>query len=163
MTRAIAIAAMVLAGCTESLGKLRINELSAANVANCADVFGEADDWIELYNVTSSLIDLGGYHVFNTGTPADVGVIPDGVTIPPRGYLLLWADDKQQGLDHLAFKLSSGGDSVTLTAPNGEVIDEISWASADPNISYARIPDVVGDFERCSKPTCGASNGNQCD
>lgn len=158
-TRKISLVLGVLAGCTDQLGAIRINEVSPANQTGCVDAFGGADDWIELFNATTSVIDLGGYHVFNEDTVAELSVIPAGVTIPPRGYLILWADAKGQGLDHLAFKLSAGGDAVTVTDPDGNVVDEVSWASADPDISYARLPDGIGDFERCTTPTCGASNG----
>lgn len=154
----------MLAGCGPPLGDVRINEISPANRTGCRDVFGESNDWIELYNASLSVIDLGGYHVFNDATPPELGTIAPEVTIPPRGYLVLWADDKHQGLDHLAFKLSSGRDAIKVTDPDGNVVDECSWASADPDISYARVPDAVGDFERCTAPTCGAVNdGTGCD
>jgi lamin tail-like protein len=160
--RYVALATCLLSACRPQLGDVRINELSPANKIGCPDAFGDSVDWIELFNATSSVIDLGGYHVLNDATTPDLAVIPPGVTIPPRGYLVLWADDKQKGLDHLPFTLG-GRDSVTVTDPNGIVVDECSWVAADPNISYARIPDAVGDFERCANPTCGASNGSSCD
>ena len=161
--RNAAFAIVLLAGCSEQLGDVRINEVSAANRTGCVDAFGDPDDWIELFNASPSIIDLGGYHVFNEETPSELGVILPGVTITPRGYLLLWAHEKSQGLDHLPFKLSNGRDSVELTDPDGNSLDRISWASADPDTSYARIPDAIGDFKRCTKPSCGASNATQCE
>lgn len=152
----------VAAGCSSDPSAVQINEFSPANETGCADVFGRSDDWIELVNTTAAPIDLGGYRIYDKATMPSDGTIPSGVTIPPRGYLLLWADGKMQGLDHLVFKLGGGGDKLTLESPEGEVLDEVSWASADPDISYARSPDGVGDFERCTRPTCGKSNGSGC-
>jgi len=159
--RYVALVACVV-GCSAELPAVQINEFSPANMTGCADVFGVSDDWIELVNTTTLPIDLGGYRIYDEATPPADGAIPSGVTIPPRGYLLLWADGKNQGLDHLVFKLGAGGDRLTLESPEADVIDEVSWASADPDISYARSPDATGDFERCSTPTCGASNGHDC-
>lgn len=149
-------------GCTSAPAAVQINEISPANETGCPDVFGGSDDWIELVNTTAVPIDLGGYRIYDEATPPADSTIPAGVTIPPRGYLLLWADGKTQGLDHLVFKLGAGGDRVTLESPDAEVLDEVGWASADPDISYARSPDAVGDFERCATPTCGANNGHGC-
>src|SRR5512138_735227 len=95
--RDVALAANLLAACTSPLGDVRINELSPANKIGCPDAFGDSVDWIELFNATSHVIDLGGYHVFSDATTPDLTIIPTGVTIPPRGYLVLWADDKQKG------------------------------------------------------------------
>ncbi len=160
--RDAALVACLLAACTDTLPEIRINEVAPANLTGCPDVFGEPDDWVELTNTTSSAIDLGGYRLFDNTTAPDQAVVAPGVTIAPRGYLLLWADGKIQGLDHLPYKLSAGGDSLTLQAPDGSTLDEVSWASADPDVSYARVPDVVGEFTRCATPTCGAGNDSSC-
>lgn len=154
--RYVALLAFLDSACSDPMPEVRINEVSAANTTGCPDPFGEIGDWIELINTTSSIIDLGGYRLFDDA--AEQAMIPDGVTIGPRGYLLLWADDDNQGLDHLPFKLGASGDSISLEDPAGVVLDEVSWASADPDTSYARIPDAVGDFVRSVSPTCGASN-----
>lgn len=158
-SRNLTLLLLCLTGCSEQLGDVRINEVSASNQSNCLDAFGDPGDWIELFNATSSMIDLGGYAVYNDDTAPELGVLAAGVTIAPRGYLVLWADAKSRGLDHLAFKLSSGGDRVTLADPDGAVLDTVSWAASDPDISYARVPDGTGDFESCAMPTCGADNG----
>jgi Lamin Tail Domain len=160
--RDVAIAAAcVLAGCADrTLGVVRINEVSPANVTGCPDVFGEPDDWIELYNSSLATIDLGKYQLIDEGSVA--ALIADGVTIGPHGYLLLWADGQKQGLDHLPFKLSAGGDTVTLTAPDDSLVDEFAWTTSDPDVSFARMPNGAGDFIYCETPTCGTSNGTGC-
>ena len=54
-----------------------INEYSAANYESHLDNYGEYEDWIELYNTTSTDIDLNGWFVkilsfyfFSTARPA---------------------------------------------------------------------------------------------
>lgn len=181
MSRALVVAAL-LAGCGDNgsatpdaadtpadatvdtpasaLGVLFINEVMTSNTATCADIVGEFDDWIELYNSGAAVIDLGGYTITDEpGKPKKVKLAP-GVTVPAHGYKLLWADDQIQGLDHVAFKLTTAGESVTLFAPDGTQLDTYAWTSAAPtDNSYARHPDGTGAFTLTTTPTCGTSNG----
>lgn len=155
----LVLLALALGGCVDSIepGLVRLNEIDPANRTGCPDVFGQTGDWIELYNTTSALVDLGGYQLSDdTGTSAALAA---GVTIPPRGFLLLWADARDDGLDHLPFKLDASEDTVTLFAPDGTPIDRLHWQSGKDDHSFARTPDGEGDFEVCATPTCGTSNG----
>lgn len=156
--------ALALAGCVDTIepGIVRLNEIAPANKTGCPDVFGEVGDWIELYNTSNALVDLGGYHLHDQTTPADTVALAGGVTIPPRGFLLIWADAKDDGLDHVPFKLDASNDTVTLAAPDGTPIDRLHWESGDDDHSFARTPDGQGDFEVCATPTCGTSNGARC-
>ena len=46
-----------------SLSGVVINEFMASNSTTARDQDGEYDDWIELYNNSSSAIDLSGYYL----------------------------------------------------------------------------------------------------
>jgi len=45
------------------LPQLLINEFSSANISGLKDEDSEYNDWIELYNHSSSTISLAGYHL----------------------------------------------------------------------------------------------------
>jgi hypothetical protein len=140
-------------------GDLVINEFMASNDATVADERGDFDDWIELYNNTSSPIDLTGYFLSDNPDNLDKYDLPDGTTIAGNGYLIIWADedgDEQEGL-HANFKLSSGGESVLLMNADTMIIDEVTYGEIETDISYARLPNGTGDFEFTS-PTFNAEN-----
>ncbi len=143
-----------------ALGVLFINEVMPSNTASCMDIVGEFDDWIELYNSGATAIALGGYTITDApGTPNKV-TLDASVIVPAHGFRLLWADDQIQGLDHLAFKLASAADSISLFAPDGTRLDTYAWTTAAPtDSSYARVPDGTGAFITTATPTCGATNG----
>ncbi|HID11085.1 MAG TPA: lamin tail domain-containing protein [Candidatus Latescibacteria bacterium] len=48
-----------------------------------------ADEWIELYNTTSTEIDLSGWQLEGAAPKGGTLVIPDGKGIPARGYFLI--------------------------------------------------------------------------
>lgn len=141
-------------------GDVVINELMASNDVTMADQDGEFDDWIELYNNTSSSIDLSGYFLSDDALELDQWEIPSGTTIDANGYLIFWADndDTQVGL-HTNFKLSASGETLLLSNPSLEVVDQITFPTQTTDISYGRYPNGTGGFQTMS-PTFNAENTN---
>jgi len=129
------VLAMVAVPRSEAQGTtVVINEIQPSNGVTLADGDGDFSDWIELYNTTSSPIDLTNWQIADA---AASWVIPAGTVIPADGYLLIWASDKGDPAElgfpgpagelHTNFKLSSAGDSVTLRNTIGVTIDEIVY------------------------------------
>ncbi len=139
-------------------GQVAINELMADS-DSYTDPAGEAEDWVELYNNTDSELSLGGLYLSDNFASPAKWMIPDGVSIPAHGYLLVWADSDldQEGL-HADFKLSAGGEAVILSNPDFSVVDSLSFGAQQTDWSWARIPDGTGAFEATSLPTPGAAN-----
>lgn len=143
--------------------KLYINEFMASNDTSFADENGDYDDWIEIYNPDSVAVDIGG--MFISDDLADLtafqipATAPDSTTIPPKGFLVLWADkESEQGVLHVEIKLSGGGEQIALTAPNGAVIDSLTYGEQTADISYGRTTDGGPDWQFFTDPTPGASN-----
>jgi hypothetical protein len=143
-------------------GSLFINEVMPSNTAACADSFGEFDDWIELYNAGAADLDLTGYYVTDDVATPMKAQLPAGLIVPAQGFKLLWADDQVQGVDHLAFKLDAQGEQFAISAPDGTLIDSITFGEATSDVAFARLPDGTGDFASCAASTCGAANGASC-
>lgn len=142
------------------LGVLFINEVVPSNTASCMDVAGEFDDWVELYNSGAVAIDLGGFTITDDPAAPTKATFAAGVTVPAHGFLLVWADNQVQGLDHIPFKLDADAESITLFAPGGAQLDTYAWTVAAPtDNSYARVPDGTGAFVTSTTPTCGVTNG----
>src|SRR5258706_13489380 len=90
----------------EDVPKLYINEFMASNSSCCSDTFGkdhELDDWIEIYNGGSVPVDIGGMY-FSQDRKNPLGyripkTYPVATTIPPGGFLLVWANgDPSRGI-----------------------------------------------------------------
>ena len=94
---------------------LVINELMAANDNAVADNNGEFDDWIELHNKSNNTIDISGYYITDDQFNLTKHQIPQGTTITPNAYYVMWADeDGSQGSDHINFKLDADGEQIIL-------------------------------------------------
>lgn len=138
-------------------GDLVINELMASNDETVADQDGEFDDWVEFYNNTDAPISMDGYFLSDDEDDLMKWAFPN-VTIGAGVYLIVWADDdmEQDGL-HTNFKLSAGGETLFLVAPDGTIADQVSFGEQSTDISYGRFPNGTGDFQTMF-PTFGAEN-----
>jgi hypothetical protein len=137
-----------------------INELSASNATIQMDDAGEYDDWIELYNNTSSPISLDGFYLSDDDDDLMQWTFPVGTTINANDYLIIWADKDtlQTGL-HANFKLSASGETVYLSNAIGSVIDEITFTTQTTDVTYGRYPNGTGPF-MFMNPTFSAENSN---
>ncbi|HEY5956267.1 MAG TPA: lamin tail domain-containing protein [Polyangiaceae bacterium] len=140
---------------------LYINEVQSSNQSTIADDNGEYDDWIEIYNPGTESVDLEGFLMSDSkNSEAIVG----SVKVPAGGVVLLWADkDAEQGPGHLGFKLSSDGDQISISAPDGRELDKTEiGAIRTEGASWQRFPDGTGAFSWCTVPTPNALNGSAC-
>ena len=139
-------------------GEITINEVMAQNTATITDPAGQFEDWIELYNNTSSPLLLDGLFLSDTNTNLQKWQFPSGITLEPGSYLVVWADEDltEDGL-HADFKLSASGESVILSKADGTVVDSVTFETQAANISYARNPNGTGSFVN-QAPTFNANN-----
>ncbi len=138
-------------------GDLVINEFLASNDTIVPDQDGEFDDWVELYNNSDEDISLNGYYLSDDPTDLTKWQFPD-TTIFANDFLIIWTDndEEQEGL-HTSFKLSASGESVVLTNPELEIIDEITFGPQTTDISTGRYPNGTGDFIEMT-PSFNAEN-----
>jgi len=138
-------------------GDLVINELMSNNVSIVADNSGKYEDWIELYNNTSTPISTQGLYLSDTITNLLKWNLPNYV-IPANDYLIIWADeDGHQGGSHANFKLSNLGEQLLLSNIDSSLIDSVSYITQADNISYARSPNGFGQFFMLT-PTFNSNN-----
>lgn len=127
--------------------QIRINELMAQNVNGQQDENGDHADWIELYNTGSTAVDLGDGWLSDDGNNVYKWRIPTGTVIDAGAYLIIWADEEAaQGPMHASFKLSGSGEEVWLSAPDGLVLDHLSYPTQTADVAWARIPNGTGPF-----------------
>ncbi len=141
-----------------------INEWMAANTGTLTDpADGKYDDWFELYNAGPTTVDLSSYTLTDDLSTPGQYVIPAGKTIPPGGFLLVWADgDTTQNTFgpeiHANFSLSKSGESIGLFDPNGNLIDAAVFLVQVSDVSEGRGPDGTANILAMTTPTPGTPN-----
>jgi hypothetical protein len=149
---------------------ISINEFLAFGSTLPSDV-GVASDWIELYNKSNSSFTMNAGEWFISDTPTDLEKfeLPQK-TIAAGGFLMLFCDDDgvniipaNSPIIHLDFGLSSSGESVVLSHKvDGvtSIVDQKDFPdqTAFDNMSNARLPNGIGNWEYPVSPTPGASN-----
>ncbi|MBL9139120.1 MAG: lamin tail domain-containing protein [Verrucomicrobiales bacterium] len=147
-----------------------INEWMASNdgsVRDPADL--DADDWFELHNAGTSPVDLEGWLLTDALSNLSKFRIPAGYVIPPHGFLLVWADE-ESGQNaparpdlHVNFRLSSDGEEIVLSRPDGSIMDHVRYTRQNPGESFGRYPDGAPGTEYIllANPSPGSSNSGQ--
>lgn len=96
MKRKILLLLLICIWSASSMAQVVINELSASNNTVLMDEDGEFPDWIELYNASANLIQLGGYKISDDPDLPAKWVFPSGISIQPNGFLTLFSSGKDR-------------------------------------------------------------------
>lgn len=110
------------------------------------------DEFIELYNRGPNPVFLKGWYLDDVAGGGSRPFELPGVTISPDGFAYFF-----RSTTHVT--LNDSGDTVRLMAPNGGVVDEISYLRVRAyNLSYGRLPDGSNSFAYGLWPTPGEAN-----
>jgi len=126
------------------LPNIVINEVCSVNNSFLPDENGDCYDWIELYNPTDRVINLMGFGLSDKKTDLFRYTFGD-VEIKPKEYLLVYAvgdeviESSETDRIYANFKLTSQGESVFLTLPNGKIIDKVTYPELNGDESYSRF------------------------
>ncbi len=137
---------------------LVINEFMANNDAAIPGPDGDYPDWIELYNAGTEPVDLSGMYLTDDLTNPK-WQFPEGTTIGPNGYLVIWADNTLYPRSlHASFGLNATGEEIGLFAHDEEtLIDSITFGVQDDDASFGRFPDGSPSWTFLT-PTPGEAN-----
>jgi CotH kinase protein/Lamin Tail Domain/Chitobiase/beta-hexosaminidase C-terminal domain/Secretion system C-terminal sorting domain len=156
---AFLILSSILAG-NAAKGQIVINEFLASNASiNQDPEFNAYADWIELYNAGTSNVSLNGYYVTDNLNIPDKWSISGDVTIPAKGYLIIWTDGNNTGL-HTSFKISMVGEEIGLFSPSLQLLDSVTFGAQSVDISMGRSPNGSSAWKYFMTPTPGASNSS---
>lgn len=139
---------------------LKINEVQSSNATTLTDNLGLTPDWIEIVNTGSSPIDLAGYGLSDSVDKPLRWIFPSG-TIGAGERILVYCDgsnDVSAEPFHTNFKISSGGETISLYSPEGYLYDRVEVPELQVDASYARIPDGTGEFAVQQAPTPNMEN-----
>lgn len=149
---------------TEVLQNVFINELMAAN-GLVKDEFGEPEDWVEIFNGSSEMVNLDGLYLTDDATNLKKWRISFPKLIPPGSFSLLWLDGQpEQGGLHAPFKLKSAGEFLALSQElDGQlyVLDAFEFPAVPFNVSYGRLEDGLEEWVFFGEISPGFSNNGQ--
>jgi hypothetical protein len=142
---------------------LLINELMADNKITIAGPDGTYPDWIELYNAGEEIIDVSGMYLTDNLANPTRWQFPSGITIEPKGYLLIWANNSPDGSTLQAgFALGANGEEVGLFASDGvTLIDSVTFLKQIRDVSYGRVTDGSPNWDYLLNATPGWGNNKQ--
>lgn len=146
----------------ESGTTLRINEFLASNSVSVYDNYGQTEDYIELYNYGTEIIELGDKYLSDNRDKPLKWQLP-AISLLPNDFLIIWADDDtKQGDSHANFKLSKSGEFIGLfDSPDMGFlpIDTLSYASQESDVSEGVMDGSI--LEKQAFLTPGGENNSE--
>ncbi|MFC1639021.1 lamin tail domain-containing protein [Patescibacteria group bacterium] len=106
-------------------------------------------EWIEIHNAGGTPLDLSGWLLDDLdGGGSSAHELPAGTVIPADGYLTVARSDS-------GLSLNNDSDSARLVAPDGTLLDTVSYESVPEGESFARFGHT---WRWTATPTPGAEN-----
>ena len=146
-----------------SEAELYINEVLSSNDTGAQDEDGDYSDWVEIWNAGAAPVNLEGWGLSDSYSNPFKWMFGD-VTIQPNEFLMVWASSKDRRVPsatnalHSNFAISAGGEEVTLTRPDGILMDELEPIAIPTDYSRGRFPDGADNWLFFAEPTPGAAN-----
>ena len=122
---------------------LVINEWMASPVSG--------DDWFELYNPESNPVDLSGLFLTDDLTKPTLSKISAlcFLGVGQNAFQRFYASGETNlGPNHVAFKLSAGGENIGLYASASSRIQSVAFGAQQTGISEGRLPDGAANVAR---------------
>ncbi len=117
-----------------------VNEFMASNRGSLSLEDGSTPDWLELYNAGPEAVELSDWTLSDSSEDPGRFELPEGWVLEPGAHLLFYADGLEQE-GHLPFGLTSEGEEIVLSTPDGVIHDWIAYEAQAPDVAAARSPD----------------------
>ncbi len=146
----------------QNVRNLVINEIQTANIDQYIDPSFNYGGWIELYNPSSSNIELKGCWISDDSENPKKAHITQSTIIPAHGFKNLWFGhcDKYYP-SQIDLKLDTDGGSLYLSDATGSIFISQEYPAAVCRASWARKTDGNEVWGFTNTPTPSASNGSQ--
>ncbi len=139
----------------------RFNELMARNDSAVVNSWGEASDWVELYNPGPGTFDLSGMSLSLDQLEPGQWVFPAGTSLAAGGYLVLWCDGSRAASTassadlNTGHSLDSNSGGAYLFNRTGQVVDYVEYGC---QIRDQSIGCAGQGWGLLANPTPGAAN-----
>ena len=138
-----------------------INEYSASNISHYSDNFGNNEDWIEIYNPTTSPVDLTGWYLSDKPSDLIKFQIPSG-TVAAGGRIMIVCSGRDEfsgGIIHTSFKLTqTKPEEIILSDPAALIVDQIQMIPCQLDHSRGRSSDGGATWSLFTNPSPNATN-----
>jgi hypothetical protein len=146
--------------------EILINEVMSNNTATLEDKDGDYSDWIELFNNSDQKLNLGEYALSDDMDNLRKWIFPN-FEILSHQYVVIFASGKDIKYSvssndselHTNFKMSSDGETLYLSNPQCELIDQLVFPFLPTDISFGRNDDGEKNKSYFRQATPGAANG----
>ena len=140
-----------------------LNEVMSSNTNTIEDNEGNTSDWFEIFNNTSTGLDLANYYVSDDAGNIKkfrFSSIPGQIVVPPFGYKIIWASGTiSSGSNHTSWSLSANGEYLSLVAPDGvTIIDDINIPKLKSDISFGRLYSHIDSLVYFNPTSPGVEN-----
>jgi hypothetical protein len=126
---ALLVLVMLILGGQPSAAQIIITEFMASNTRTLVDDFESYEDWIEIHNPGTTVVNLLDWAVTDSSDAPFKWRFPS-TNLPPGGYLMVFASNRDLrtpgAVLHTNFKLDAGGEYLALVRPDGSVATEFS-------------------------------------
>jgi len=144
-------------------GQIVINEYSAANYNTFADNYGEFEDWVELYNPTTTAIDINGWALTDKPSNPTKWIFPSSFIVPANGVVLIYCSGRDELIladAHSNFKITQtkGNEVLMLSDASGTFQDSIRVLPNQNSHSRGRQTDGAAIWSVFTTGTPSASN-----
>jgi len=150
----------------ESFTGIMINEYSAANCATDGGDCGDYEDWVEVFNNSSELVDLQGYYLSDKIDNLTKWQFPNSLTIDPNSHVVIYASGLDPNLatstNNTSFKLTQtkNNEYIIISSPSLEVLDYKKLTNHQLNHSIGRATDSSSEWAMFTNSTPANSNQN---
>lgn len=154
---------MLLVGSASAASPVILNEFLASNGRSIEDEDGDRSDWIELFNPSTTSVNLSDWALSDDPALPRKWQVP-GVSIPAKGFLVVFASGKDRRTDttrlHTNFKIArEAGGFLGLSDPAGVPISVLKdYPVQFENVSFGRSAQSSESVGYFPTPTPGKPN-----
>ena len=150
---------------------VKMVEIVASNTQFAPDENGTFHDYVVLRNTSGDTADLSGWYLSDNPALPRMWKFPDGVTLPAGGTLVVHCSGMNRLENpahlHTGFRLSSEGETVTLSNANGQPVDSATYDLLKTDTAFVRGSDggwsvgtpAAGGAAPVSAPAADAAGG----
>lgn len=140
------LAGLIPAVPVSAAGSITINEVCTKNTTYPAPD-GGFYDWVEIFNSSSSAVDISGWGLSDKDSNPYRFTFPQGTSVPANGHIIVFCDG-DAGLNNTSiapFGLSASGETLILTDKGGAA-DNVTVDPLASDASFGRYPDGASEF-----------------